>query len=183
METQAITNLSPSELCSRKPSLLRCEWLNKGSRGLDSASREGKWARAQADQVMLLHGEPIVFDPTHPPFGDDWTCRLGPAAQTCSGSAPTEPPGRRRPIKACRSSLHSDATWTRRPAARPGEAGRQRWARPGRGWPDTNARATRTTRRVREGRRLQREQPPPKPKRVVPGGCEGTRQYAMKAWS
>ena len=55
----------------------------------------------------------------------------------------------------------------------------------------------------RQGRRLQRERPPPKPKRasvrptgppatvkassvgagVVPGGGEGTRRYAMKAWS
>ena len=91
METQAITNLGPSELCSRKPSLLHCEWSNKGSRGLDSASHnlKGKWAQAQADQVMLLHGAPIVFDPTHQPFNDDWTCRLGPAVQTCPGSAPT----------------------------------------------------------------------------------------------
>ena len=62
-------------------------------------------------------------------------------------------------------SLYSDATRIRRSAARHGEAGRPGWARPGRGWPDSNARATRTTRREREpeGRRLQRERPPPKP--------------------
>ena len=148
---------------------------------------------------------PISFDPAHPP-----SVMLGPAAQTCPGArasrgGATSPPAGGAPH---RRSLHSDATRIRRQAARHGEAGRPGWARPGRGWPDTDARATRTTRREREGRRLQRERPPPKPKRVwptgppltttphtadvktsstgagvVPGGGEGTRRYAIKAWS
>ena len=128
----------------------------------------------------------FLIPPTSPsmmigPAGLGLPCR--PAQAPRRPWRGTEPPGRRRPIKTCRSSLHSDATWTRRPAARHGEAGWPRWALPCRGWPDTNARATRTTQREREGWRLQREQPPPKPKRVVPGGGEETRQYAMKAWS
>ena len=77
------------------------------------------------------------FDPTHPPFGDARTGWLGPAAQTCPGAAPAAA-GQRAP-------LGSDSDTTA--AARHGEAGRPHWARPGRRWPDTNARATRTTQR------------------------------------
>ena len=63
-----------------------------------------------------------------------------------------------RPAKTAKA-LHSDGYNGLRPAtARPAGPGLPRChgARPCRGWPDTNARATRTTRREREGRRLQR---------------------------
>ena len=103
------------------------------------------------------------FDPAHLPFGDARTSQLGSAAQTCPGAAQAAAEQRFLPAG---GAPHSKATGIRRQAAPICEAGRPRWARPCRGWPDTNARASQTTQREREGRRLQRGQPPPKPKRV-----------------
>ena len=107
---------------------------------------------------------------------------LGPAglaAQTCPGAAPATT-GQRAPRPAAprvaalstRMRLGYDGL---RPAwRRHGEAGRPRLARPVRLPSNKNARATRTTRREREKRRLQRERLPPKPKRLRPTGPPAT---------
>ena len=182
-----------------------------GQRG--QASKEYKPDRNAGFQTLIpVSARPctyLLIPPTRP------LVMLGPAGRADlprrragrggASSRATSPPAGGAPR---RRSLHSHATRIRRPVARHGEAGRPRWARPGRGWPDTNARAIRTTRREREGRRLQRERPPPKSKPVwptvppltttphtadvktssigagvVPGGGEGTRRCAIKVWS
>ena len=98
-----------------------------------------------------------------------WTDR--PAAQTCP--APRRPrrgnelPGRPLPVSPLsRLGCYSDTT-----ASCPQRRGNPVALGPTRSQVTrTDARATRTTRRERKGRRLQREQPPPKPKRLRPTG-------------
>ena len=69
----------------------------------------------------------IVFDFIIQPFGYARTRRLGPGAQTCPGAAPAAAGQRAlRP-----AGPRVTVTRIRRPAARHGEAGRPRWARPG----------------------------------------------------
>ena len=131
------------------------------------------------------------------PASTGWPRRPGPDAvprrRACLGWATSPSAGGAPPF------LHSDATRTRRPAARHGEAGRPRWVRPGRGWPDTNTRATRTSRRERAAARVTNSHhaktcPVTRPKNYPCRRLEGVlywglgrarppRRDAIKAWS
>ena len=113
----------------------------------------------------------------------------------------TSPPAGGAP---CYRSNYSDVTRIWQPAASHRVACQQHFALLCRWWPDTNARATLTTQSEREGgdcseskpKRVLPTGPPatttthgtnvkasPSGAFVVPCGCEGTHQYAMKEWS